>query len=441
MMRMHRFALLSAVALGAAACTAKEETAPSAAPPAGKGSAPSPAGGSPAPAPGPDRGRDPGPTAKPEEAMPTIVPDGAETKTTPSGLKYSVLKEGGPGPTVKEGDRIRVRYTGWLQDGKLFDSSNLRPGGAPAEFTAGALIEGCNEALRMMTAGARWKITIPPNLGYGDAGAPPRIPGGATLVFDMELVSIRSFSIAFEFRPPDKAAQKVTASGLRYEILKEGTGPAPGPEDVVELEYGLYLESGEVLDSSAMADRRIQGTKEQMALGVLKEGPFLMKEGEECLFEVPPALGFGEKPRGKIPANGTTIWWIRLSRTWKKRPVPVFEMPASEKIRRTPSGLGISTVVEGKGDPPGPADRVVVHYAGWLTDGTLFDSSYPSGLPATFGLDAVIPGWTEGLQAMRPGGIALLVVPPDLGYGKMARPKIPADSTLVFRVELLEVAR
>ena len=109
----------------------------------------------------------------------------------------------------------------------------------------------------------------------------------------------------------------------------------------------------------------------------------------------------------------------------------------------TASGLQYKVVTAGdpKGTAPLPTDQVTVHYRGKLLDGTEFDSSYARGTPATFPLDGVIKGWTEGLQLMKPGAKVQLFVPPDLAYGHGGRPSIPGGSLLVFDVELLSVAK
>jgi peptidylprolyl isomerase len=91
----------------------------------------------------------------------------------------------------------------------------------------------------------------------------------------------------------------------------------------------------------------------------------------------------------------------------------------------------------GSGDPCPEGAKVKIQYTGWLTDGTVFDSSRERGQPADFALDQLIPGWQEGIPGMKKGGVRKLVISPEKGYGPKARPKIPANSTLVFEVELV----
>jgi FKBP-type peptidyl-prolyl cis-trans isomerase FklB len=109
-------------------------------------------------------------------------------------------------------------------------------------------------------------------------------------------------------------------------------------------------------------------------------------------------------------------------------------------IQTTKSGLQYKVLVEGDGKQPGPHSRVKCHYEGRLIDGTVFDSSYKRKAPATFGLDQVIPGWTEGLQLMKVGSKYEFTIPSDLGYGERGIPgHIPGNSVLNFVVELLDV--
>jgi FKBP-type peptidyl-prolyl cis-trans isomerase FkpA len=114
-----------------------------------------------------------------------------------------------------------------------------------------------------------------------------------------------------------------------------------------------------------------------------------------------------------------------------------------EDVRRevtTKSGLVYTVLEKGKGEHPGPSSTVKVHYVGTFEDGTVFDSSRDRGSPADFPLNAVIKGWTEGVQLMKPGARYRFEIPPDLGYGDTgARELIPPGSTLIFEIELISI--
>lgn len=111
-----------------------------------------------------------------------------------------------------------------------------------------------------------------------------------------------------------------------------------------------------------------------------------------------------------------------------------------EGVMVTESGLQYSVVTKAEGAKPTAEDTVTVHYVGTLIDGTEFDSSVARGEPATFPLNRVIPGWTEGLQLMSVGEKFTFVIPAELAYGDQAAGAIPAGSTLKFEVELLSIA-
>ncbi|MFN8548274.1 MAG: FKBP-type peptidyl-prolyl cis-trans isomerase [Candidatus Eisenbacteria bacterium] len=131
------------------------------------------------------------------------------------------------------------------------------------------------------------------------------------------------------------------------------------------------------------------------------------------------------------------------------QPSPAATKPAdsakSEKggtVVTTPSGLKYEELVVGTGATPVKGQKVTVHYTGWLTDGSKFDSSRDSGRPyvTAIGVGAVIAGWDEGILTMKVGGKRKFTVPPGLAYGAAGRPPvIPPNSTLVFEVELLGV--
>ena len=114
----------------------------------------------------------------------------SDTITTESGLKYIVVKEG-KGKKAKVGQAVQVHYTGWLVDGKKFDSSRDR--NEPIEFTLGEgqVIKGWDEGIALMRVGGKMRLIIPPELAYGSRAVGDIIPANSTLIFDVELLNIK----------------------------------------------------------------------------------------------------------------------------------------------------------------------------------------------------------------------------------------------------------
>jgi FKBP-type peptidyl-prolyl cis-trans isomerase len=111
-----------------------------------------------------------------------------------------------------------------------------------------------------------------------------------------------------------------------------------------------------------------------------------------------------------------------------------------KEVKTTASGLQYETLKEGTGPSPKPTDTVTVNYKGTLMDGSTFDSSYDRGQPATFVLNQVIPGWTEGVQLMKVGGKTKFYIPSAMGYGdKGAGAAIGPNAPLIFEVELVSI--
>ena len=378
-------------------------------------------------------------TVQEAEAAGPIPADGAAPITLPSGLVYSVLTPGGPGTSPKHGDSVTVHYTGWLTNGTVFDSSHDR--GTPATFPVGGLIAAWNEALTLMTPGARWKLTVPPELGYGAAGSPPKIGANATLIFEVELISVVRMP---EFRSGDPAKQTKTASGLVYEVLKAGEGPLAALTDVVEMDVALWNPKGKLLHSAGYGTDPVRTVVDKLSLACLKEAVQLLRQGGRIWLTAPSTLAFGaQSPSPDLPAGSLTIWEVGLIAIVKPLVCPPFARSAPGAARKLPSGLEIEVLKEGTGRSPKIGDWVTVHYAGWLTDGTLFDSSFGRGAPAPFQLGRVIQGWNEGLQLMKEGGQARLTIPGALAYGPGGNPQagIAPNTTLIFYVELIKVGK
>lgn len=118
------------------------------------------------------------------------------------------------------------------------------------------------------------------------------------------------------------------------------------------------------------------------------------------------------------------------------------ETATDSTYAETPSGLKYMIIKEGTGEHPTATDQVTVHYTGKLLDGTVFDSSVERGEPATFGLNQVIRGWTEGVQLMQEGAKYVFYIPTDLAYGTQGAPgAIPPYADLVFEVELIKIEK
>ena len=117
------------------------------------------------------------------------------------------------------------------------------------------------------------------------------------------------------------------------------------------------------------------------------------------------------------------------------------ENAKKDGVKTTASGLQYKVKTEGKGAKPAATDTVTVEYEGRLIDGTVFDSSAKNGAPATFPLNQVIPGWTEGVQLMGEGGEYTFYIPAKLAYGPNSTGLIPGNSTLVFDVKLVKVEK
>ena len=168
-----------------------------------------------------------------------------------------------------------------------------------------------------------------------------------------------------------------------------------------------------------------------LAVGVLAAG---------CGYADPSATGSGG------PQAGTTIPTATPSPSPSVSPSPGgddFSAGTGLPVVTLPDGLKYIDILAGSGKQPAKGDTISVQYTGWLSNGTKFDSSRDRGTPASFriGVGAVIPGWDEAVITMKIGGKRKLILPPALGYGAAGQPPvIPANSTLIFTVELLSAA-
>jgi peptidylprolyl isomerase len=239
--------------------------------------------------------------------------------------------------------------------------------------------------------------------------------------------------------PPADATK--TPSGLASKVITPGTGKDhPGPTDKVTVHYTGWTKAGKVFDSS-VGKPPIEFGLNEVVPG-WTEGVQLMVIGEKRRLWVPAALAYGETARGGAPAGDLVfdVELLNIKPGPKPPAVPADVKAAPADAQKTKSGLAYKVLTKGKGTKhPAATDQVTVHYSGWTTDGRMFDSSVMRGEPASFGLNHVIPGWTEGVQLMVEGEKTRFWIPSDLAYGdKPKRPGAPAGP-LVFDIELISI--
>ena len=235
--------------------------------------------------------------------------------------------------------------------------------------------------------------------------------------------------------PPDVAAPPAdaakTASGLATKVIAPGAGKEhPTAADLVTVNYTGWTTDGKMFDSSVAHGKpstfRVTGV-----IAGFGEGLQLMVPGEKRRLWIPEALAY--KGQAGKPA-GLLVFDVELIEMPNRAPADVKAPPAD--ARKTASGLAYRVLKEGVGGRhPKSSNSVTVHYTGWTTDGKMFDSSVVRGQPATFPLDGVIPGWTEGLQLMVEGEKARFWVPEKLAY----KGQSPPYGLLVFDVELIKI--
>jgi peptidylprolyl isomerase len=234
-----------------------------------------------------------------------------------------------------------------------------------------------------------------------------------------------------------------TASGLQYIEIAPGSGEAPNKGDVVSVHYRGTLDDGTVFDNSYDRGQPIQfALGRAMVIAGWDEGIAMMRQGGKAKLIIPPSLGYGAAGAGGvIPPNATLTFEVELVNIQPGPPEAPTQVD-DEQYTTTDSGLKYYDFVVGEGAEAVVGKTAVVHYTGWLTDGTMFDSSLNRSqtFPFMIGAGRVIKGWEEGVVGMRIGGKRQLVIPASLGYGAAgAGGVIPPNATLIFEVELVDV--
>ncbi|MCS7075423.1 MAG: FKBP-type peptidyl-prolyl cis-trans isomerase [Bacteroidia bacterium] len=264
----------------------------------------------------------------------------------------------------------------------------------------------------------------------------------------------------FAQNSPLKAGQThKTASGLEIATLLEGTGDIPKIGDIVQVYYRLAIKDGKILASNQEKGNPPVFIKIGSGnyIKALDETLLLMKAGTRVNVTIPPSMGFGKASIDhEVPSNTTLMLELLLidpnqtKKTTDNTSITNNTTPSSKPVEfdenkaiKSATGLKVLITQDGKGEKPNTGDSVYVHYRGTLENGNEFDSSYRRNQPFGFriGTGQVIKGWDEGIAMLNEGAKAILKIPPQLAYGERAVGTIPANSTLIFEVELVKITR
>lgn len=246
----------------------------------------------------------------------------------------------------------------------------------------------------------------------------------SSALFAAALVAVTGSAIAQNQPQAGNAAPQAQA-----QAPAQGQGNKPAAlQDrasyIIGLNLGQSLKQQEV---PVTMDLIVQGLRD----GLAGSNPLLSQE------EIQAAM---QEFQGQLMAAQQEKMKVAGEANMKTSQAYLDENKKKATVKTTASGLQYEVLTEGSGASPKPTDQVTVHYRGTLPDGTVFDSSYDRGEPATFPVNGVIPGWVEALQLMKPGAKYRLVIPPALAYGERgAGGDIGPNQALVFEVELLSV--
>lgn len=238
--------------------------------------------------------------------------EGKDTLTTPSGIKYIIVKEGeGESPT--KSNWAYFHFTGYLPSGQIFDASVLR--GEPVRINPGEMefIPAWDEIVQLMRPGAKFHVIVPPSMGYGEHGIPGVVPPNTTLRFDMELLLVSEKREIVPFECEGKDTVK-TESGLKMIHVTEGEGENPNENDVVKIHFTGYLENGKMFQSSLETDDPvIFAVGQKQVIDGLDEAVKYMRPGGKMRVFVPWQLGYGEEGYSPIiPEKANLIFDIEL---------------------------------------------------------------------------------------------------------------------------------
>ncbi len=245
---------------------------------------------------------------------------GKDTITTPSGLKYVIVKENKTGESTA-GKKATIHYSGFLRDGKMFDSSVDRGQPLIAQVGKAKLFPGLDESVAILRKGEKGRFIIPSALAFGERGGGP-VPPNNDIIMDLEVTDVQEITVPVKYDTTG-ITPKTTASGLKYfEIKRSGNPQKAEAGKNVKVHYSGYLADGKMFDSSVE-----RGEPIEFALGggnVIagwEEGIALMHVGDKFRLVIPYSLAYGEQGRAPvIPAKADLTFDVELIKVSNEEP-------------------------------------------------------------------------------------------------------------------------
>ena len=363
----------------------------------------------------------------------------AQYTTTKSGLKYRIDKPGND-KHPRKGCRVWLEYTGRLDDGTVFASTD-ETGNIDLWLGQGQVIKGWEEALPLIGEGGTMSLIVPPHLAYADMETDD-IPKNSTLHFDIRLIQVDVFAPIEPFAVKGLKAKKMVC-GIKYFVVDSGNGKPAKAGDNVYVHFTGWLPDGTIYTST-----RNNGDARRFTAGAgetfegMDSALMLMPEGARFKFVIPSKLAFGKEGYGnRVPPNTDVTLDIEMVRISPEKHVAKWNAAGLDTVT-TASGLRYIVFEPGFGQPIVDHSIVTAHFSVYLPDGKLIDSSVKRESPIRYpvGAGLIIEGWEEASLLMRNGSRFQLLVPARLAYGDEGQPPlIPANADLIFDVEILDV--
>ncbi len=344
----------------------------------------------------------------------------------------------GRGELLQPGDIAVLRWRAKKDDGSVYEDFTAKE--PPLQMRVAPQVPPWWEAgLQRMRPGGSYRVEVPIARMAMPGRLPPALQDCKHVVY--EVVLLDAWRVP-RFRQLDPAKAK-DEGGFPTEVLATGKGDQPAPSHWCSLHFAVWKASGDLVDSSHALGKPLRARVDAVDVPFLTAILPRMRPGDRWLCTSPVRAGHA-RWLAILGDQEVLTWQVELLAVTPPLPLPDFQPPAADAMRA--SATGVRVLVDGgkpEGKAPDGVQQVRVHFACWLTDGTLVDASYPAGQPSELTVAKLPAGLREAILRTPGGGACWARIPPALGYGATGLParNVPPDAELVVRIELLGIAK